>query len=102
MDRYLEAFFAHRVLLLTPMLLSVIVGVAFVGSQPRTYRATASMWFQANTFAGDPGRPQDPSPTAAAAGLGVFRELLGTRVFCLAVGGRGPLAAHIQQHGAAG
>src|SRR5919199_6349854 len=96
MRRYLEAFFSHRAVLLLLPLLSLLVSVTFVAMQPRTYQATAGMWFQSSAIAADVSRPTaDPSTPPATAAMGVFRELLNARTFCLKVGHRGPLASYL-------
>jgi uncharacterized protein involved in exopolysaccharide biosynthesis len=77
-------------------LLTMLVSVAFVATQPRTYQATAGMWFQSNATAADFSRPSaDASTPPANAAIGVFRELLNARTFCLKVGHRGPLGAYL-------
>jgi uncharacterized protein involved in exopolysaccharide biosynthesis len=96
MQRYLETFFRHRRPLIAPVVVALVISVGFVAVQPRTYQATAQIWFNSTTVAGDTSQV-NAYLTPAQVGQGVFQELLQTRTFCVNVGERGPLAAYMQQ-----
>lgn len=98
MHRYLETFFRHRRPLLGMVAVALLLSMAFVVVQPRTYEATGRMWFQSTNIAGDT-TPANTYLAPADVATGVFLELLNTRTFCLAVGKRGPLAAYLSQPG---
>jgi uncharacterized protein involved in exopolysaccharide biosynthesis len=98
MQRYAEAFFRHRRALVVPVALALIISAGLVAIQPRSYQASAGVWFQSNAIAGDTNQANAYLPPADVA-TGVFRELLNTRAFCLAVGRRGPLASYMAQPG---
>jgi uncharacterized protein involved in exopolysaccharide biosynthesis len=116
MQKYLETFFRHRRLLVLSVIAALVVSVGFAMVQPRTYQASAQIWFQANWFqtsssiglsnqAGGASSSQANAGTSQSSGTpadvakGVFNELLGTRTFCLAVGQRGPLGKYLAQPG---
>jgi uncharacterized protein involved in exopolysaccharide biosynthesis len=116
MQKYLETFFRHRRLLVSCLIGALIVSGAFAMAQPRTYEASAQIWFQANWFqtsssigltnqANNTSSSQATSTAAqstatpADVAKGVFNELLGSRSFCVAVGQRGPLANYLAQPG---
>src|SRR5437868_1516217 len=91
MLRYLEVFYRHRLLLIAPVVIALVASVGFALTRPRTYEATAQLWF-------------DPVATSQAAQLNGYispadqataelKELLKTRSFSASVGHRGPLAA---------
>src|SRR5438105_5909835 len=112
MQKYLETFFRHRRLLVSLVIATLVVSVGFTVIQPRTYEASAQIWFQtnwnqtsstiglsnqaggSNSSQGSTGSGQ-PSGTPAEVAKGVFNELLGTRSFCVAVGQRGPMAGYL-------
>jgi uncharacterized protein involved in exopolysaccharide biosynthesis len=96
MQRYLETFFRHRRPLIAPVVIALVVSVGFVALQPRTYQATAQIWFNSTTIAGDTSQV-NAYLTPAQVGEGVLQELLQTRSFCVNVGQRGPLADYMQQ-----
>ena len=94
MARYLEAFFRHPRLLAAPVVLALLISLGVVAMQPRTYQASASVWFQSTSVTGDTS-PANNYLQPADVATGVFHELLSTRSFCVAVGHRGPLAAYL-------
>lgn len=95
MHRYLETFYRHRKALLTPVIVALVVSVAFVAVQPRTYQAKAQLWFNSTAVVGEASQA-DQNRTPAQVGQGVFQELLQTRSFCVSVGRQGPLASYMQ------
>jgi capsular polysaccharide biosynthesis protein len=96
--RYLEAFFRHKLLLITPVVLALVIGVWYVSSQPVAYQSSATVWF--DTPLPNPSSvditPQGATP-AQGAQL-VLQELLGTRQFLVKVGHEGPLGTYLASH----
>ena len=45
MLRYLEVFYRHRLLLIAPIIIALLASVGFAVTRPRTYEATAQLWF---------------------------------------------------------
>src|SRR5216683_2540489 len=88
MLRYLETFYRHRLLLISPLILALAASLGFVLIQPRTYEATANIRFEQPTS--EAANAAYVSP--ADQGVAQFRELLKTRSFSGKVGRRGPLA----------
>jgi uncharacterized protein involved in exopolysaccharide biosynthesis len=96
--RYLEAFFRHKLLVITPVVLALVMSVWYVKSQPVTYQSSTSVWF--DTPLPNPSSvdvPAQGSTPAQQAQL-VLQELLGTRQFLINVGNRGPLRAYLATH----
>jgi uncharacterized protein involved in exopolysaccharide biosynthesis len=93
MIRYLETFYRHRLLLLTPVVLAVLFGVAIVLAQPPSYESAAKIWFDAASV----DTVGQPNATAADVETAVIKELLGTRSFTRKVGHRGGLADYLAQ-----
>jgi uncharacterized protein involved in exopolysaccharide biosynthesis len=91
MLRYLEIFYRHRLLLIAPVVIAVIASVAFAVTRPRTYEATAQLWFDPVTSAQAAQLNGYISPADQAAAE--LKELLKTRSFDSRVGRRGPLAS---------
>jgi uncharacterized protein involved in exopolysaccharide biosynthesis len=96
--RYLEAFFRHKLLLITPVVLALIVGVWYVSSQPVAYQSSTTVWFDTplpNPSSVDVA-PQGGNPSQGA--QVVLQELLGSRQFLLNVGHKGPLGTYLASH----
>jgi len=96
--RYVEAFFRHKLLLITPVVLALIVSVWYVTSRTPTYQASTTVWV-------DTSLPSPSSIDAAAQGgppaqqaQVVLQELLGSRQFLVKVGHRGSLATYLATH----
>src|SRR5437879_13142651 len=95
MHKYLETFFRHSRPLLGVVLAALTLSVGFAMMQPRTYEASARVWFQNNWFqsasivsatsqtgggSSQSGATASPGGTAPAdVARGVFRELLRPR-----------------------
>lgn len=97
MIRYLHVFFRFKVPLIGLMALCMAVSTIVVMVQPRTYQATANLWF-------DHGPIPNPSPmisseTPADQANSIFHELLNSHDFDIAVGRRGPLASYYDTTG---
>lgn len=91
MIRYLETFYRHRIVLITPVVLALAVSLGVALMQPKTYEATARLWTD-----GSPVTAQDTTPPQTADQLAsVLDELLQTQSFSLAAANRGPLAGSL-------
>ena len=101
--RYLQTFARHRILLLSPIVLAVLVAAWFVVGTPKSYEATTSLWF-------DNSHPSDLTVQTtdaaqlppAADGQALLSEMLTTRTFRLRVGHKGPLAKYLATHPSSG
>lgn len=87
MRRTLEIFFRHLLLLLIPLVLFPITGVAIAYNLvPRTYQTTASLWALHRYQVISPTGPEsDLSATPAETQATALTELLQTRAFALSV-----------------
>lgn len=87
MRRTLEAIFRRPLLLLIPILLLPIIGVAFeYYTVPRTYQATASIWALQRYFVvGATGPESDLTSTPAETQATALNEFLQTRTFAMSV-----------------
>jgi uncharacterized protein involved in exopolysaccharide biosynthesis len=90
MLRYLETFYRHRLLLMGPVALVLVLTGTWVLVQPPTYDATVKLWVQRQTLVANPD--DNPYLTPAQQQSAVLTELLTTQYFCLKVGNRSPLA----------
>jgi len=90
MVRYLETFYRHRLLLLAPVILAVAASLSFVLTQPKTYEASAQIWFDT-----PPGQVAASQQTAAETGSAQLSELLSTRSFTQEVGAASSLDADL-------
>ena len=90
MLRYLETFYRHRLLVIAPVLLALLASVAFAVSRPRTYEATAQLWFDPLTAA---QAQQNGYLSPADQAPGELKELLKTHEFTSRVARRGTLYA---------
>ncbi len=88
MIRYLETLFRHRVVLLGVLGLGIVTSVLVGALQPKTYESSASLYF-------DQSSPASGNLTPADQQTAVLKQFLQTRSFCIDVGNRGPLAAHL-------
>lgn len=97
MTRYLEVFFRHKVALVGLMTLALFVSTVVVMILPRTYHASASLWFDHSPIpdSGTASSTLTPADQATA----VFHELMNTRDFDFKVGHRGPLADYFDSTG---
>jgi uncharacterized protein involved in exopolysaccharide biosynthesis len=97
MLRYLETFYRHRLLLMGPVALVLLLTGGWVLVQPPTYDATVRMWVQRQTLVPNPD--DNPYLTPAQQQAAVLSELLNTKYFCLKVGNRSPLAESLATSG---
>jgi uncharacterized protein involved in exopolysaccharide biosynthesis len=95
--RYIETFFRHKVLLLAPLVLTLLLSVWYVSSQPTTYTTSTAVWFDnqlPNPGYLDPMGSNGPAPSATAQTL--LGQLLSTQDFLTKAAQRAPLADYIR------
>jgi uncharacterized protein involved in exopolysaccharide biosynthesis len=95
--RYIETFFRHKVLLLAPLVLTLLLGAWYVKSQPTTYSTSMKVWFDnqlPNPGYLDPDGTRGPAPASQAQTL--LTQLLSTRDFLVKAAERGPQADFIR------
>lgn len=97
MNRYLVVFFRHKMPLLGLMGLTLIVSLAVVLVAPRSYQATANLWFDRSPIPDT--SPASTYQTPADQATAIFHEYLNSRSFDVSVGHRGPLAAYYDSTG---
>jgi uncharacterized protein involved in exopolysaccharide biosynthesis len=95
--RYIETFFRHKLLLVTPLVLTLLLSVWYVKQQPTTYTTSMRVWFD-NQLPGpgylDPTGSNGPAPASTAQTL--LGQLLSTHDFLVKAAQRGPLADYIR------
>jgi capsular polysaccharide biosynthesis protein len=91
--RQLETFSRHRIALLLPILLALVVSSYYALSQPHKYESGVTVWF--DTATPNPSSLVTPPGqlTPAAQGQQTLQEFLDTKQFLIRVGHRSPLAA---------
>jgi uncharacterized protein involved in exopolysaccharide biosynthesis len=97
--RFLETFFRHRMLVVVPVLLGLMVSVGYALAQPPKYEALASLWVDNSV----PGNQTSTSPAdqyiqPSDQQVAAIHELLATRAFDVAIAHRGPLAQYLAAH----
>jgi uncharacterized protein involved in exopolysaccharide biosynthesis len=97
-NRYVEAFFRHKLLVIAPVILALLMSVWYVGSQSKTYQSSTTVWL--DTSLPNPSSIDVPAQgaTPAQQAQTVLQELISTRAFLVKVGHRGPLAAYLASH----
>jgi uncharacterized protein involved in exopolysaccharide biosynthesis len=99
MIRYLETFYRHRLILVAPVVLVLLISVSIVYFQPRAYDATSKLWVDKDLLG---TTAVDTSFSAPAdTQVAVLQELLKTRSFAVKVAARGPLVAALLSRRAA-
>ena len=98
MTRYLEAFFRHKLLLITPIVLALIMGLWYVSSQPVAYQSSTTVWFDTPLPNPSSVDVTTQGGTPAQSAQVVLQELLGSRQFLLKVGHTGPLGTYLATH----
>jgi uncharacterized protein involved in exopolysaccharide biosynthesis len=99
MKRYLRTFRRHRLLVIAPLVLALVIGLGYEIMSPRHYMAGGTLWADApvpdstTVFSTSP-----PSQSPASQGVSVLSELLGTEQFLKALAPRSPWAAYLRQH----
>jgi uncharacterized protein involved in exopolysaccharide biosynthesis len=90
--RQLDTFSRHRIAIVLPVLLALLVSSYYATSRPHKYESSETVWF--DTATPNPSSLVSPPGqlTPAAQGQQILQEFLGTQQFLVAVGKRGPLA----------
>jgi hypothetical protein len=100
MKRYLETFSRHRILLIAPLIISVVMAGWYVTTRPKVYASSTTMWFDTQVpSASSIDTPLTNGGTPSGQAQSVLIELLNTRDFRIKVGHRGPLASYYARPG---
>ncbi|HEV2028869.1 MAG TPA: hypothetical protein VGS16_10095 [Candidatus Dormibacteraeota bacterium] len=89
MNRYLEIGFAHKLLLLAPMVAALVGTAAFMLLQPASYQSSATLWVSGGGVG---------TQSAAAAQADVMNQFLKTNSFALTVAQASPLGDYLTNH----
>jgi uncharacterized protein involved in exopolysaccharide biosynthesis len=92
-NRYLETFRRHRVALVLPVLIALVLSSYVAMSKPHKYQSAMSVWFDTATPNTSSLVSLQGSVTPAQQGQQTLQEFLGTRQFLVAVGRNGPVGA---------
>jgi len=87
--RYLEIGFAHKRLLLAPLLAALIATTGYVLMQPASYQSTATVWANGGSVG---------NQSAAQAQVDIANQFLKTSSFAAVVAGSGPLGRYLDDH----
>jgi uncharacterized protein involved in exopolysaccharide biosynthesis len=99
MKRYTRTFRRHKLLVVAPVVLALLVALGFVVVSPRNYLAEGTLWADAPVPDSSTVLSESPpSPSAAAQQASVLSELLATHQFLTDVGQRSPWAAYLRRH----
>jgi capsular polysaccharide biosynthesis protein len=99
MKRYLRTFRRHKLLVIAPVVLALVIGVGYEYNSPGHYQASGTIWADAPVPNGSSVFSQTPpNPSPAAQASSVLNELLSTDQFLAKVAPRSPWAAYLRQH----
>jgi uncharacterized protein involved in exopolysaccharide biosynthesis len=99
MKRYLRTFRRHKLLVIAPLVLALMVGLGYELTSPRHYQAQGTLWADAPVPDSSTVLSQSPpSPSPAAQQASVLSELLSTDHFLTEIGQRSPWAAYLHRH----
>ena len=92
MTRYIATFRRHRLGLILPVVIALVISSWYVATRPHKYQASMTVWI--DTALPNPSSLVAPSTNTTPAGDAqlTFQELLGTQQFLIDVGRAGPLA----------
>jgi uncharacterized protein involved in exopolysaccharide biosynthesis len=99
MKRYMRTFRRHRLLVIAPVVLTLVIGLGYVFASPRHYSAQGTLWADApvpngtTVFSANP-----PAQSPATQDASFFSELLVTDQFLKALAPHTPWAAYVRQH----
>jgi uncharacterized protein involved in exopolysaccharide biosynthesis len=99
MKRYSRTFRRHKLLVIAPLVLALLVGLGYELTSPRHYQAQGTLW--ADTPVPDNSTvlsQSPPSQSPASQQAGILSELLGTDHFLADIGRRSPWAAYLRLH----
>lgn len=97
--RYQNTFASHRVVLLLPILIAILVSTWYARSEPKTYQTTMNLWFDTAAPNASSLQQLPAGQTPAVGGQTQLQEFISTEQFLVNVGRRGPLAADIEKSG---
>ncbi len=89
MKRALEVGFAHKLLLVAPMVVAVIATAAFVAVQPANYQSSATLWVSGGGVG---------TQSAAQAQADIATQFLKSNSFAKTVAQNSPLGAYLNSH----
>jgi len=95
MVRYLETFFRHRLLVVAPLVICLVVSLGIVAVQPRSFAATAKIWVDRPLLA--TSAPTNIYQTPADEQTAVLEELIKSRSFSILAAARGSLPTDLQR-----
>ena len=99
MKRYLRAFRRHKLIVIAPVVLALVVGLGIELMQPRNYQAQGALWADSPVPSDSTVFSTSPvNQTPASQGASVLTELLATNQFMNALGPRSPWAAYLRAH----
>jgi hypothetical protein len=102
-QNYVQTFNRHRVLFSLPVVITTLLALWFVAGTPKTYKASASLWFDNPAPAASSLNEPNPSlVTPAAQAQQLLGELLATKQFRLEAGHKGPLSRYFRTHASEG
>jgi capsular polysaccharide biosynthesis protein len=99
MKRYLRTFRRHKLLVIAPVVLALVIGLGYELTSPRSYHSQATLWADTPVPASSTVLSTSPpaqSPASQAAS--VLSEMLATNQFLTELGKRSPYAAYLRQH----
>ncbi len=99
MKRYMRTFRRHKLLVVAPVVLALLVGLGYQLTSPRHYQAQGTLWADTPVPEGSTVLSQSSSgPSPAAQQASVLSELLGTDHFLAEIGQRSPWKAYLHLH----
>jgi capsular polysaccharide biosynthesis protein len=99
MKRYLRTFRRHKLLVVAPLVLALLIGLGYEFASPRHYLAQGTLWAdtpvpQSSTVFSQSQASQSP----AAQESSILSELMSTDHFLADIGRRSPWAAYLRLH----
>jgi len=88
--RYLEVCFAHKRLLMAPLLAALIGTAAYIFVQPPSYLSSATLWVNGNGVG---------TQSAAQTQADIVNQYLKTNSFAVSVAQNSPLGGYLDTHG---
>jgi uncharacterized protein involved in exopolysaccharide biosynthesis len=99
MKRYLRTFSRHKLLVIAPVVLTLVIGLGYEVASPKHYTAQGTLWADSpvpsdtTVFSTNP-----PATTPATQDASFFSELLVTDQFLKALAPHTPWAVYLRQH----
>jgi uncharacterized protein involved in exopolysaccharide biosynthesis len=98
MKRYLRTFRRHKLLVVAPLVLALLVGLGYALTSPRHYQAGGTLWADSPVPDGSTVLNPSQGPSSASQQASVLSELLGTDHFLADIGQRSPWAAYLRHN----